>query len=161
MGPGRILFGKLTSVLITLALLLCATLPGYAVIMFIKPILKPQVEQVLFCLLASAILSMLISAVTSSFCRATAIATTAAYGILITVFGGTLLVWVNRDAPFGRDLVENVLRLNPMAAALNAIQAEGFTDYNLLPSAWWIAGVSSVLLMVVLFAQTLRLTRPD
>ncbi len=161
MGPGRILFGKLTSVIITLALLLCATLPGYAVIMFIKPILKPQVQQVLVCLTASAILSMLISAVTSSFCRATAIATTVAYAVLISVFGGTLLVWVNRDAPFGHDLVENVLRLNPMAAALNAIQAEGFTDYNLLPSAWWIAGVSSVLLMALLFSRTLVLTKPD
>lgn len=161
LGPARILFGKLISVLLTLALLLCATLPGYAVIMLIKPILQPQVMQVLGCLVASAVLAMLISAAVSSLCRSTAIATTVAYGALIALFGGTMLIWVNRDAPFGNTMVENTLRLNPMAAALNAMQAEGFTSYNLIPSAWWIAGVSSGLLLVLLFVQTLRLTRPD
>ncbi|MFN9221883.1 MAG: ABC transporter permease, partial [Planctomyces sp.] len=158
LGPARILSGKLISVLLTLALLLCATLPGYAVIMLIKPILKPQVVQVLGCLVASAILAMLISAAVSSLFRSTAIATTVAYGVLIALFGGTMLVWVNRDAPFGHGMVENTLRLNPMAAALNAMQAQGFTSYNLLPSAWYVAGVSSVLLLVLLFVQTLRLT---
>jgi ABC-type transport system involved in multi-copper enzyme maturation permease subunit len=161
LGPARILSGKLISVLLTLALLLCATLPGYAVIMLIKPILKPQVVQVLGCLVASAILAMLISAAVSSLFRSTAIATTVAYGVLIALFGGTMLVWVNRDAPFGHGMVENTLRLNPMAAALNAMQAQGFTSYNLLPSAWYVAGVSSVLLLILLFVQTLRLTRPD
>ena len=110
---------------------------------------------------ASAILAMLVSAAVSSLFRSTAIATTVAYGVLIGLFGGTMLVWVNRDAPFGHAMVENTLRLNPMAAALNAMQASGFTDYNLLPSAWYVAGVSSVLLLILLFVQTLRLTRPD
>ncbi|MFM8725384.1 MAG: ABC transporter, partial [Planctomycetaceae bacterium] len=135
--------------------------PGYAVIMLIKPILQPQVVQVLGCLVASAILAMLISAAVSSLFRSTAIATTVAYGVLIGLFGGTMLVWVNRDAPFGHAMVENTLRLNPMAAALNAMQAQGFTSYNLLPSAWYVAAVSSALLLVLLFVQTLRLTRPD
>jgi ABC-type transport system involved in multi-copper enzyme maturation permease subunit len=161
LGPLRILFGKLVSVIITLALLLCATLPGYAVIMLIKPILKPQVEQVMICLAASAALSMLVSAAVSSLFRTTAIATTVAYGSLIALFGGTMLIWVNRDAPFGRTLVENSLRLNPMAAALNAMQASGFEDYNLIPSTWWFAGVASALLLVLLFVRTLKLTRPD
>jgi len=84
-----------------------------------------------------------------------------AYGVLISLFGGTMLVWVNRDAPFGFALVENTLRLNPMAAALNAMQVDGFTAYSLIPSAWWIAGISSSLLLALLFVQTLRLTRPD
>jgi ABC-type polysaccharide/polyol phosphate export permease len=119
------------------------------------------VVQVLGCLVASAILAMLISAAVSSLFRSTAIATTVAYGVLIALFGGTMLVWVNRDAPFGHGMVENTLRLNPMAAALNAMQAQGFTSYNLLPSAWYVAGVSSVLLLILLFVQTLRLTRPD
>lgn len=161
LGPGKILRGKLISVVITLALLLCATLPGYAVIMLIKPILAPQVAQVLICLVVSAVLSMLISATISSLFRSTAIATTVAYGVLIGLFGGTMLVWVNRDAPFGHSLVENTLRLNPMAAALNAMQATGFEKYNLVPSAWWISGITSAVLLVLLFVQTLRLTRPD
>jgi ABC-type transport system involved in multi-copper enzyme maturation permease subunit len=161
LGSGRILRGKLISVLLTLALLLCATLPGYAVIMLIKPALQQQVIQVLICLALAAILSMLVSATVSSFFRSTAIATTVSYGVLISIFGGTMLIWMNRDAPFGYSLVENALRLNPMAAALNAMQTEGFQNYNLVPSSWWIAGVSSGVLLVVLYSQLIRLTRPD
>jgi ABC-type polysaccharide/polyol phosphate export permease len=104
---------------------------------------------------------MFVSAAVSSLCRTTAIATTVAYGSLIGLFGGTMLIWVNRDAPFGRTVVENALRLNPMAAALNAMQAGGFEDYDLIPSAWWIAGIASTLLLSLLFIRTLRLTQPD
>jgi ABC-type transport system involved in multi-copper enzyme maturation permease subunit len=161
LGPGRILRGKLISVLLTLALLLCATLPGYAVIMLIKPTLQQQVVQVLICLVLAAILSMLISATVSSFFRSTAVATAVSYALLVAIFGGTMLIWMNRDAPFGFDFVQNALRLNPMAAALNAMQAEGFQSYNLIPSAWGITGACSVVLMIILYVQTLRLTKPD
>ena len=161
LSPGRILRGKLISVMLTLALLLCATLPGYAVIMLIKPTLQQQVVQVLMCLVLAAVLSMLVSATISSFFRSTAIATTVSYGILISVFGGTMLVWMNRDAPFGYEFVQNALRLNPMAAALNAMQTDGFTSYNLVPSTWWTTGISSGVLLVILYGRVLRLTRPD
>lgn len=161
LGPGRILRGKLISVLLTLALLLCATLPGYAVIMLIKPTLQQQVVQVLICLVLAAILSMLISATVSSFFRSTAVATAVSYALLVAIFGGTMLIWMNREAPFGFDFVQNALRLNPMAAALNAMQAEGFQSYNLIPSAWGITGACSVVLMIILYVQTLRLTKPD
>lgn len=161
LSPGRILRGKLISVMLTLALLLCATLPGYAVIMLIKPTLQQQVVQVLMCLVLAAVLSMLVSATISSFFRSTAIATTVSYGILIAVFGGTMLVWMNRDAPFGYEFVQNALRLNPMAAALNAMQTDGFTSYNLVPSTWWITGISSGVLLVILYGRLIRLTRPD
>jgi ABC-type transport system involved in multi-copper enzyme maturation permease subunit len=159
--PGRILRGKLISVLLTLALLLCATLPGYAVIMLIKPTLQQQVVQVLTCLGLAALLAMLVSATVSSFFRTTAIATTVSYGILIAVFGGTMLIWMNRDAPFGYEVVQNALRLNPMAAALHAMQTEGFRTYTLIPSTWWISGISCGVLLVVLYGRLVRLTRPD
>lgn len=161
MGPGRILRGKLVSVLLTLALLLCATLPGYAVIMLIKPVLQDQVIQVLKCLVLAAILSMLVSATVSSFFRASAVATTVSYGILILIFGGTMLIWMNREAPFGHEFVQSALRLNPMAAALNAMQAEGFQSYDLLPSTWQYGGVTCAILLAILYVRVLRLTKPD
>jgi ABC-type transport system involved in multi-copper enzyme maturation permease subunit len=161
LSPGRILRGKLISVLLTLALLLCATLPGYAVIMLIKPSLQQQVVQVLISLILAAVLSMLVSATISSFFRSTAIATTTSYGVLITIFGGTMLVWLNRDVPFGFDFVQQALRFNPMAAALNAIQADGFKSYNLVPSTWWITGSVCAVLLTILYVQLIRLTRPD
>jgi ABC-type transport system involved in multi-copper enzyme maturation permease subunit len=159
--PGRILRGKLISVVLTLALLLCATLPGYAVIMLIKPTLQQQVVQVLICLILAAVLSMLVSATVSSFFRKTAVATTVSYGCLVAIFGGTMLIWMNREAPFGFGFVQQALRLNPMAAALNAMQAAGFESYDLIPSSWWITGITSIVLLVILYFQTLRLTRPD
>lgn len=161
MGPGKILRGKLISVVLTLALLLCATLPGYAVIMLIQPNLKAQVQQVLVSLALAASLSMLISATVSSFFKTTAVATTVAYGILISLFAGTMLVWANLDAPFGHSLVERVLRVNPLAAALSAIEAEGFQTFNLIPSAWWISSVMCGLLMIVLYFRVRRLSQPD
>lgn len=159
--PGLILRGKLISVVLTLALLLCATLPGYAVIMLIKPTLQQQVVQVLICLILAAVLSMLVSATISSFFRKTAVATTVAYGCLVAIFGGTMLIWMNREAPFGFGFVQQALRLNPMAAALNAMQVKGFESYDLIPSSWWITGITSIVLLVILYFQTLRLTRPD
>jgi ABC-type polysaccharide/polyol phosphate export permease len=129
--------------------------------MLIKPTLQQQVVQVLICLVLAAILSMLISATVSSFFRSTAVATAVSYALLVAIFGGTMLIWMNRDAPFGFDFVQNALRLNPMAAALNAMQAEGFQSYNLIPSAWGITGACSVVLMIILYVQTLRLTKPD
>ena len=79
----------------------------------------------------------------------------------MAIFGGTMLVWMNRDAPFGFDFVQAALRLNPMAAALNAMQASGFESYNLEPSAWWISGITCVVLLVILYAQLLRLSKAD
>jgi ABC-type transport system involved in multi-copper enzyme maturation permease subunit len=161
LSPGKILRGKLMSVLLTLALLLCATLPGYAVIMLIKPVLQEQVVQVLKCLVLAAILSMLISATVSSFFKTSAIATTVSYGILILIFGGTMLVWMNRDAPFGHEFVQGALRLNPMAAALNAMQADGFKGYDLIPATWKYTGATCAVLLVILYLRVFRLTKPD
>ncbi len=161
MGPGKILRGKLISVVLTLALLLCATLPGYAVIMLIQPNLQAQVQQVLVCLILAALLAMLISATVSSFFRSTAVATTVAYGILISLFAGTMLVWVNLDAPFGHAVVERTLQINPLAAALSAIEAEGFKNFNLIPTAWWISSILCGLLLIVLYFRVRRLSQPD
>jgi len=161
MGPGTILRGKLISVVLTLALLLCATLPGYAVIMLIQPNLQAQVQQVIVCLILAALLAMLISATVSSFFRSTAVATTVAYGILISLFAGTMLVWVNLDAPFGHSVVERTLQFNPLAAALSAIEADGFQNFNLIPSAWWISSILCGLLLIVLYFRVRRLSQPD
>ena len=161
MKGGRILRGKLYSVVLTLALLLCATLPGYAVIMLIQPNLQAQVLQVLVSLVLAALLSMLISATVSSFFRSTAVATTVAYGILISLFAGTLLVWVNLNAPFGHSLVQNTLRLNPLAAALRAMEADGFRTFDLIPSCWYITSVLCGVLLIVLYLRVRRLSQPD
>ncbi len=159
--PERILSGKLVSVSITLALILCATLPGYAIIMKIAPVLFAQVVQVLVSLVLAALVSMLVSATASSFARTTAAATTISYAILISLYAGTMLIWVNRDAPFSHTFVERALMWNPMATALAAMQAPGFEGYNLVPSGWWASGIMCVVLLVILYAQTRRLSQPD
>lgn len=161
LSAGRILRGKLLSVLWPVSLLLAATLPGYGVMIAVEPLLWPQVWRVLGTLLLSAVFALLASAAVGSFFRRTAVATTAAYVFLIALWPGTMLVWLGRDAPFGRTAVEGVLRLNPLAAALNLLGTRGFTEYHLLPANWWYLAGGSALALAVLVFQTRRLMRPQ
>jgi ABC-type transport system involved in multi-copper enzyme maturation permease subunit len=157
----RIVWGKLLSVILTLVLVLCATLPGYMVMVYIEPGMRYQVERVVICLAATAAFCMLFSAGIGSLFRRTAPATAAAYTALLTVCAGPLLVWMGRDAPFGRATVEAALIVNPVAAALSVIRAPGFQEYNLVPGNWWFLGISSAMALVILVGQTWRLSRPQ
>lgn len=161
MSGVKIVRGKLISVVWTLLLVLCATLPGYIVMVWIEPSIKDQVIQVMICLVLTSVFAILLSATASSLFRRTAMATAFSYGVLLLVCAGTLLVWLGRDEPFGHSFVERVLTINPMAAALSVIQTPGFTQYDLVPINWWITGAVSLVLLLILMAQTVRLTRPD
>lgn len=157
----RILWGKLLSVLLTLLLVLCATLPGYLVMVYIEPGLTLQVQRVVICLLATAGFAMLLSAAIGSLFRRTASATAASYTALLAVCGAPLLVWLGRDAPFGHDTVEGALLINPVAAALSVIRMSGFRDYQLIPGNWWFLGISAATSVLVLVGQTYRISRPQ
>ena len=161
MSVFSILWGKLLSVLLTLLLVLCATLPGYLVIVYIDPGMRSQIQRVVICLLATAGFAMLLSAALGSLFRRTASATAASYAALLVVCGAPLLVWLGRDAPFGHDTVENALMINPIAAALSVIRLAGFTDYQLIPGNWWFLGISSAVSLLVLVVQTRRISRPQ
>jgi ABC-type transport system involved in multi-copper enzyme maturation permease subunit len=158
----RVLSGKLLSVCITLLLVLCASLPGYGIIMVIKPVLQAQVIQVIISLLLTALVAMLVSAAVSSFCRSTAVATTIAYGVLVALYGGSMLVWINRDSPFSYSFVEKALSVNAMAGALHAMGVQGFETYDgLLRTTWMVSGVMCAVLLLLLYVRTWRLWQPD
>jgi ABC-type transport system involved in multi-copper enzyme maturation permease subunit len=161
LSPGAIVRGKLVSVAWPLLLLMCATLPGYVVMMTIKPALFPQVERVVICLALTAVFAVLASAAVSTLFRSTATATTAAYVILLTVCVGPLLFQLGREAPFGRGTVQTVLTIDPVAAALQASETPGFADYELLPMNWWIIGSACVVLLLFLAVRTWQLCRPE
>jgi ABC-type transport system involved in multi-copper enzyme maturation permease subunit len=161
LSPFSVLFGKLLSVAWPLALLLCATLPGYVVMMTIKPTLIPQVERVAACLVLTAVFLVLVSATASTLFRSTAAAMTASYVAILTICAAPLLFWLGRGAPFGRETVAAVLLVNPVAAALQASETPGFTDYELLPANWWIIGAACVALLAFLTVRTWQLFRMD
>lgn len=161
LSGGRIVRGKLMSVLWTMLLLLGATLPGYLVMIYIQPTLWVQVVYALSCLLCAGLLSLMISATVGSWFRRTAAATTAAYIAVLALFGGTMLIWLARDAPFGFDTVQNALRLNPMAAALNVFRVQGFRTYQLLPFVWWFSAAAVLCLFLIMRLRVQRLTRPE
>ncbi|MCI0378640.1 MAG: hypothetical protein L0215_13615 [Gemmataceae bacterium] len=161
LSPGKILFGKLSSVAWPLFLLLCATLPGYIVMMTVKPELWYQVQRVVVCLVLTAVFAVLLSAAASTFFRVTALATTASYLALLTICVGTLLIWLGRGAPFGHATVAAVLSINPVAAALQAAEMPGFTQYELLPANWWIIGSACLFLLIFLRFRTWQLCRPE
>lgn len=159
-SPVRILSGKLMSTVWTMLLVLLATLPGYLVMSYIQPAMSGQVNSVLISLMIAALMIVTISGCVSGFCRTTAVATLTSYAIVLTLFGGTLLVWLGRGQPFGPLLVERVLALNPVAAALSEMQTPGFELYNLVPAAWWIGSAVSLLAVSILAARIWFLTRP-
>ncbi|MCS7046616.1 MAG: ABC transporter permease subunit [Gemmataceae bacterium] len=161
LSVGKILRGKLMSVALPLALLLSATLPGYVVLMTVKPELIHRVPRVVISLATTGIFAVLVSAAVSSFFRATAPSMTTSYIVLLTVCVAPFLIWLGRDAPFGHVTVQTVLTVNPVAAALQASATSGFTQYELLPANWWIMGAACSAALVVLTYRTWRLTRPE
>jgi ABC-type transport system involved in multi-copper enzyme maturation permease subunit len=161
LSPGTILRGKLMSVAWPLLLLLCGTLPGYVVMMTIKPALLPQVQRVVVCLALTAVFCVLVSAGASTLFRSTAAAMTASYLVLLAVCVGPLLVWLGHDAPFGHATVEAALSIDPVAAALQASDTPGFRDYQLLPLNWWVMGGACAALLVFLGVRTWQLCRPE
>ncbi len=161
MSALRIVFGKLMSVVWTMALILLATLPGYVVMMWIQPAIATEVIRVLISLLIATAVIISVSAMVSAFLKTAAAATATSYGLLLSLFAGTLLIWLARGKPFGARLVENVLMFNPIASALAEIKAPGFEEYTLLPMNWWIGLGLSALCLCVLSVRTWQLTRPD
>lgn len=160
LSTATIVIGKLASVGWTLLLILAATLPAYAMMIFIEQVEVSAVPWVLFTLLLTSVFALSLSAAVSSLYRRTAGATTTAYAALVGLCGGTMLVWLGRDAPFSHYTVENVLKVNPLATALSLLKAPGFESYSLAPANWWIMGVGSVVCLTVLAVQVWRLTRP-
>ena len=161
MSAGMILRGKLLSVCWTMLLILCATLPGYIVMIWINPLVKEQVRQVVICLLLTAAFSILLSATVSSFSRRSSAATATSYVLLLLICAGTLLIWLGRDAPFGHSTVEFALTINPLATALSIIETPGFGQYALVPNNWWLLGTLCVVLMTVLVFRVRALLKPD
>ncbi len=161
MSAGRILRGKLLSVCWTMLLILCATLPGYVVMIWINPLVKEQVRQVVVCLVLTAAFSILLSATVSSFFKRSSAATATSYVLLSLICAGTLLIWLGRDAPFGHSTVERVLTINPMAAALSIIETPGFGQYSLVPNNWWLLGTLCLVLLCVLTCRVRLLLQPD
>jgi ABC-type transport system involved in multi-copper enzyme maturation permease subunit len=184
LSAGAILRGKLLSVGWPLLLLMCATLPGYIVLMTIKyygvdvpdSILEwpgyvggmlrkateiYQIQRVVISLCLMAVFAVLLSAAVSSLFRSTAAATTASYLLLLAVCAVPFLVWLGREAPFGHATVQAVLSIDPVAAALQAAEMPGFTIYELLPLNWWIIGSACVALLVLLCVRVWQLCRPS
>ncbi len=157
---GKILRGKLLSAFWPLLLILFATLPGYAVMIFIEPSLTQQISYVLFTFFLTALFALLLSVAVSSLFRQTAVATITSYILLLTCWAGTLLIWLGRDTTFNHRTVETLLKLNPVAAALSIMGTPGFSQYHLVPTNWTLIGVASIACLCILYFQTWRLTRP-
>lgn len=157
-----ILFGKIVSVLLPTALVLAATLPAYAVIVLIdRETLTTPVTHSLITLALMGLFVTLSSAAIGSFFRRAVAATVGAYIFTAALTAGTLLVWLGRGDLFSESAVERILRLNPVAAALQSIHAPGLETYRLIPDNWWIIGGGCVLSLLVLTLRTWQLTRPQ
>ncbi len=160
LSPLNIIVGKLMTVAWTLGLLLLATVPGYVVLIAIDPGQQTVAVNVLISLVLTAAFALLLSAAVSSLFARTAPATATSYTIVTLVCVGTMLFWLGQDAPFTHYMVERVLMLNPLAAALNLIEAPGFAGYRLVPGNWWIMSAMCVVCLGVLVIRTRQLILP-
>jgi ABC-type transport system involved in multi-copper enzyme maturation permease subunit len=153
--------GKLMSVAWTLLLVLLATLPGYIVMIAIKPVMWLQVSLVIVCLLLTTLVTLAVSAAVGSLFARTTTSTVSAYVVLLAMFFGPLLVWLGRDAPFGYEVVQAALAITPAAAALSVIGMPGFEQYELIPLSWWVAAGVTAVSFGILSARIWRLMRPS
>ena len=161
LSAGAIVRGKLLSVAWTLILLLMATLPGYGVMIWIKPVLREQIQQIMISLALAMLFATMLSATVSSCFRRTAPATVTSYLLLSALWGGSLMIWLGRDSIFGFEFVRSALAINPLAAALSINRSPGFAAYNLVPVNWWLMSGGSLLCFLFLSIQTRRLSRPE
>lgn len=161
LSAGAIVRGKLLSVTWTLVLLLMATLPGYGVMIWIKPVLREQIIQIMISLVLAMLFAAMLSATVSSFFKRTAPATVTSYIMITILWGGTLMIWLGRDSLFGFDVVHTALSVNPLAAALSINRTPGFTIYDLIPTNWWLMSFGSAFCYLILSLQTRRLSRPE
>jgi ABC-type transport system involved in multi-copper enzyme maturation permease subunit len=161
LSAGAILRGKLLSAAWPVLVLLCATLPGYLVMVSVKPETSSQIGRVMATLALMAVFAVLVGAAASTIFRSTAVSTAVSYMVLAVVCIAPLLIWLGREAPFGHQVVRRALVIDPIAAALNVADTPGFRGYELVPVNWWVMGSASVLLLAVLVLRTRRLYRPD
>ncbi len=156
-----IAIGKLLSVGWTMLLVLLATLPGYVIMIYLKPILEQQVLMVVASLLLATVFTVTVSAAIGSCFRKNTPATITSYSILTSLTALPILIWIGRDAPFGFRIVQNALLVNPMSAALSIMRTTGFEDYQLVPGNWYFLAAGSVVGLGVFWFQIHRLTQPD
>jgi ABC-type transport system involved in multi-copper enzyme maturation permease subunit len=160
LSPVRIVWGKLLSVFITLGLILLATLPAVSVMYYIEAGDNSAIPTVLATIGLTAVFCVLASAAVGSFFKRNAEATTVAYAFIITLFVGTMLVWLGEGKPFSRTLVEVVLQFNPIAGVLALLKTPGFETYDLIKINLRFLGLGCVLSIIVLAFQVWRLRRP-
>ena len=161
LSAGSIIFGKLASVMWTLLMLLLATLPGYAVLIYIDDSRWQRISLALMTMLFTAIFALLVTTTVSSFFRRTATATTTAYTLLVGLVAGTLLFHLGLGSPFSLGMVEAVLAFNPLATALNLIEAPQFSQYELWPRNWYYMGAICLICFLLLLARIRNLTKPQ
>jgi len=156
----RILSGKLLAVSLVLGLVLLSTLPSYAVLILIEKDLTPAVLRVLITLALTAVFSISASAAIGSLFAKSTGATAAAFALLLTLIAGTMLIWLGEGQPFSHEFAQRALILNPLAASFSEMKAYGFENYTLLPHTWIALSLGTLLALLTLTLQTLRLSRP-
>ena len=156
-----IVIGKLFSVSWTMLLVLLATIPGYLVMIYVKPILQQQILMTVGNLLLATAFTVIVSAAIGSFFRRSTPATMTSYTVLTALTAVPILIWMGRDAPFGFATVETALIMNPMSSSLSLMETRGFENYRLIPANWYFLGTGCVVGLVVFWGQVARNSRPD
>ncbi len=176
MSPFRIFTGKLMSVLVTVGLILIATIPGYIVLLQVQRGLIGQIGQIVVCLVLTGAFCFALSMAISTMCRVTATATSISFGLLLLIFAGTFLVWLGRGSPFSNETVTTILTINPLATAFGILDVQGFAQFQnvipvgmpwgednefMMPVNWILMSILTVVLLVIITVRLDKLTKPE
>ena len=164
------------SVLVTVGLILIATIPGYIVLLQVQRGLIGQIGQIVICLVLTGTFCFTLSMAISTMCRVTATATSISFGLLLLIFAGTFLVWLGRGSPFSNETVTTILTINPLATAFGILDVQGFAQFQnvipvgmpwgednefMMPVNWILMSILTVVLLVIITVRLDKLTKPE
>jgi ABC-type transport system involved in multi-copper enzyme maturation permease subunit len=133
--PRSIVFGKLLASLAFVVLLIVASLPLLTVPFLVGGVSLSEVVKGLVMVLATAVTLACLTLACSALLRRTQAATVVAYGVVLAMVLGTLMVYGAQQVPrqgVGPRPAPWILALNPFAATADVVQgrtqSEGFTS---------------------------------
>ncbi len=155
----RIVSGKFQASVIPLVLLALAMAPALAVLAFFDRAYIPSIISVLKVAGMTVLLVSTAGLFFSSLFARTAVATAWAYGLVIALAAGSLLVLLDPEG-FSQAFTRVVFMLNPLTVAMDAAGAPALQKYDLVDVHLKLSGCASLLMFLLATVRVFHLRRP-
>ena len=157
-----IIFGKLKASLMPMLLLLLATTPVSLTILYIEPAYGPRMVESFSVLLLAGVFSVSVGVMFSTVFARTSAATTAAYGVVMTMFVATLLAWLACGTVLSEAAARIFFLVNPLIVTMERMDVAAISDLrlDLLVDHWLLMGGLTALALAIAIGRAAVLIRP-